>query len=153
MIADLKCQNTPPGGTGEAHGGPLIGGGVTSYWSVQESAAAIDIVDVLTDLFIFRGPASFIRSNNGPSLPPKRFGTGFRQWVQRQPISNQGHLGRVDIVRASMHSSGASCLLAKSSTHERKRKSLSKNGGTITIHPDHIVFEGIDLPHPKRSFQ
>mgnify|MGYP002829543656 CR=1 FL=1 len=44
---------------------------------VKWKLSSIDVIDVLTDLFILRGPPSFIRSDNGPEFVAE----GVRDWI------------------------------------------------------------------------
>ena len=44
---------------------------------VKRKLNSIDVIDVLTDLFILRGPPSFIRSNKGPEFVAE----AVRDWI------------------------------------------------------------------------
>ena len=44
---------------------------------VKRKLNSFDVIDVLTDLFILRGPPAFIRSDNGPEFVAK----AVRDWI------------------------------------------------------------------------
>ena len=46
---------------------------------VRRKLNSIDVIDVLTDLFILRGAPAFIRSDNGPEMVAKRL----QRWLKR----------------------------------------------------------------------
>jgi putative transposase len=76
---------------------------------VNRKLNSIDVIDVLTDLFILRGVPAFIRSDNGLSSLPRPFKNGSKLSAQRPPTSYQAHHGRTDTVKASMRVSGMNC--------------------------------------------
>ena len=76
---------------------------------VNRKLNSVDVIDVLTDLFILRGVPAFIRSDNGPESLPRPFKNGSKLSVQRPPTSYQARHGRMDTVKASMPVSGTSC--------------------------------------------
>ncbi len=45
---------------------------------VKRKLNSIDVIDVLTDLFILRGPPAFIRSDNGPEFVAE----AVRRWIE-----------------------------------------------------------------------
>ena len=45
---------------------------------VKRKLNSIDVIDVLTDLFILRGPPAFIRSGNGPEFVAEVV----RRWIE-----------------------------------------------------------------------
>ena len=45
---------------------------------VKQKLNSIDVIDVLTDLFILRGPPAFIRSDNGPEFVAE----AVRRWIE-----------------------------------------------------------------------
>ena len=45
---------------------------------VNRKLNSIDVIDVLTDLFILRGPPAYVRSDNGPEFVAK----AVRTWVE-----------------------------------------------------------------------
>ena len=44
---------------------------------VERKLKAVDVIDVLSDLFILRGPPTHIRSDNGPEFIAK----ALREWI------------------------------------------------------------------------
>jgi putative transposase len=69
---------------------------------IKRKLNSIDVIDVLTDLFILRGVAGYIRSDNGPEF----IAVAVRDWIAavgpRRLTSNPDHPGRTDMLRASM---------------------------------------------------
>src|SRR5262249_18333116 len=55
---------------------------------VARKLKAIDVIDVLSDLFILRGIPAHIRSDNGPEFVARRCRTGSRVSVPRPPTSS-----------------------------------------------------------------
>ena len=45
---------------------------------VKRKLNSFDVIDVLTDLFILRGPPAFIRSDNGPEFVAE----AVRRWIE-----------------------------------------------------------------------
>ena len=70
---------------------------------VARKLKAIDVIDVLSDLFILRGVPGHIRSDNGPEFIAK----AVQEWISavgpRPPTSLQAARGRTAMSRASMH--------------------------------------------------
>lgn len=98
---------------------------------VERKLKAVDVIDVLSDLFILRGIPTHIRSDNARSSSPRRYGSGSRRWEPRPPTSCRAALGKTDIARALIRSSVTNCSTAKSSTRSRRRRSSSKTGDSI----------------------
>lgn len=75
----------------------------------------LNLIDVLSDLFILRGVPDHIRSDNGPEFIAK----AVREWIaavgRRPPASSRGHPGRTATARASIPSSATSCSTGRSS--------------------------------------
>jgi putative transposase len=90
---------------------------------VQRQLKAVDVIDVLSDLFILRGVPGHIRSDNGPEFVAKAVQTGSLQSERRRLTSRQEVLGRMDLSRASMPGSGTSCSMVKSSTRSKRQRS------------------------------
>ena len=44
---------------------------------VRRKLSSVDVIDVLTDLFILRGPPAFVRSDNGPEFVAE----AVREWI------------------------------------------------------------------------
>lgn len=96
---------------------------------VRRKLSSVDVIDVLTDLFILRGPPAFVRSDNGPEFVAK----AVRRWISAvgartafiepgSPWENgfirclAAHASHAREGRASMPGSGMSCSTGKSST-------------------------------------
>lgn len=79
----------------------------------------------------------------------------FRLWRsrQRQPTSNQGHLGKMDNVEASMAGSETRCCEAKSSTAFVKPEPRSNIGAVITTQSGHKALSNTVLPRWTVSFR
>src|SRR5262249_10315792 len=69
---------------------------------VARKLKAIDVIDVLSDLFILRGIPAHIRSDTNHSSSPRRNRTGSRLPVPRPPPSTGAAPGRPATSRASM---------------------------------------------------
>ena len=76
---------------------------------VARKLKAIDVIDVLSDLFILRGVPAHIRSDNGPSSSPRPCGNGSQLSVPRPPTSSGVALGRTATSRASTPAFAMSC--------------------------------------------
>ena len=76
---------------------------------VNRKLNSVDVIDVLTDLFILRGVPAFIRSDNGPEFIAEAVQNGSKLSAQRPPTSYQARHGRTDTVKASMRVSGMNC--------------------------------------------
>ena len=90
---------------------------------------------MLCDLFILRGATAHIRSDNGPSSPPRLFGTASQRSGARLPTSNQAVLWKTVIARASTQSFTTSYLMANSSTRSTRPRGASTDGGTLHHDP------------------
>ena len=99
---------------------------------VERRLKAVDVIDVLSDLFILRGVPNHIRSDNGPEFIAKALREWIAGWVPRPPTSCRAARGKTAIARASTRSFVTNCSTAKSSTHSRRRRSSSKTGDGIT---------------------
>ena len=77
---------------------------------------SFDVIDVLTDLFILRGPPAFIRSDNDPEFVAE----AVRDWISavgtKTLTSNRDHRGKTTIAEASTPGSGMNCSTARSFT-------------------------------------
>ena len=75
---------------------------------VARRLKAIDVIDVLSDLFILRGVPGHIRSDNGPEFVAK----ALRAWIgavgAKTAYIAPGHPGRTAMSRASTPGSGMS---------------------------------------------
>src|SRR4029077_16826315 len=86
---------------------------------VARKLKAIDVIDVLSDLFILRGVPGHIRSDNGRA-------------AQKPPTSPWAAPGRTDTSRASTHAYAMNCSTAKSSTRCERLRSSSRVGGVTS---------------------
>ena len=90
---------------------------------VARKLKAVDVIDVLSDLFILRGVPSHIRSDNGPEFIAKSVQSWITGSVRRRPTLHQAHHGRMDTSRASTLACGTNCSTARSSTRSRRHRS------------------------------
>ena len=90
---------------------------------VARKLKAIDVIDLLSDLFILRGVPGHIRSDNGPEFVAK----AVQDWIAavgaRPPTSRPAARGRTAMWRASTRACATSCSTARSSTRSRRRRS------------------------------
>jgi transposase InsO family protein len=70
---------------------------------------AVDVIDVLTDLFILRASQVTYDPITDPNSWPKRCASGSRLWEPGRLTSSQAAHGRTAIARASTRSLGTSC--------------------------------------------
>ena len=56
---------------------------------VKRKLNSFDVIDVLTDLFILRGPPAFIRSDNGPEFVAE----AVRDWISADGAKAGLHRG------------------------------------------------------------
>ena len=87
---------------------------------VARKLKAIDVIDVLSDLFILRGVPGHIRSDNGPEFVAKAVQDGSRRSAPRRPTSRRAARGRTAMSRASTPGCGTNCSTARSSTRLRE---------------------------------
>ena len=84
---------------------------------IARKLKAIDVIDVLSDLFILRGIPGHIRSDNGPGVRGQgRAGLDRCRRRKDRPTSRQAARGRTAMSRASMRVCVMNCSTAKSST-------------------------------------
>ena len=122
---------------------------------VDRKLNSIDVIDVLTDMFILRGPPAFIRSDNGPEFVAE----AVREWIAAvgaktayiAPGSPLDRHGRMAIARASMPGSGTSCSTVKYSIASRRLRSSSRNGANTTTLSGRTVPSAIGHQRPKPS--
>lgn len=84
---------------------------------VSRKLKAVDVIDVLSDLFILRGVPGHIRSDNGPEFIAR----AVRDWINagsgpKRPISSRGARGRTAIVKASMRNFATNSSTERCST-------------------------------------
>src|SRR5829696_2387874 len=102
---------------------------------VERKLKAIDVIDVLSDLFILRGVPGHIPRTTDPSSLPKRCSSGSRRSGPRPPTSLRAHPGRTGTWSPSMRGSGTSFSMARSSTPCARPRSSSRAGdGTTTLY-------------------
>src|SRR5438045_4451994 len=96
---------------------------------VSRRLRSIDVIDVLSDLFILRGVPGHVRSDNGPEFVAK----AVQQWIgavgARPPTSHRAVHGRTGSSRVLMPGCATSCSMARSSTRCGERRSSSNAGG------------------------
>ena len=110
---------------------------------VARKLKAIDVIDVLSDLFILRGVPGHIRSDNGPELIAKAVQEWIGRLEPRPPTSLQAARGRMAMSRASMPGSGTR-LDGEISTLSARGRSSSRAGAVITI-PHHNTHRSMSL--------
>ena len=83
---------------------------------VARKLKAIDVIDVLSDLFILRGVPGHIRSDNGPESVAK----AVQQWITavgaKTAYPSQAVPGKTVTSRASTRACAMNCSMVKSST-------------------------------------
>lgn len=121
---------------------------------------AVDVVDVLSDLFILRGVPEHVRSDNGPepkageaSSSPRSSETGSPQSERRRPTSRPAAPGRTASSRASTHACETSCSTGKSSTPWPRRRSSSRAGDATTTPNGPTARSATSRLRQKSSFQ
>ncbi len=100
---------------------------------VARKLKAIDVIDVLSDLFILRGVPGHIRSDNGPEFIAK----AVQEWISavgaKTAYIAPGSPWENGYVESSMPGSGTSCSTARSSTLSARRRLSSRAGAVITM--------------------
>jgi transposase InsO family protein len=99
---------------------------------VDRKLKAIDVIDVLSDLFILRGVPGHIRSDNGPEFIAK----AVQQWITAvgaPPTSLRARPGRTVTWSRSTRGCGTSFSMVRSSTPCERLRSSSRAGGGTTI--------------------
>jgi putative transposase len=102
---------------------------------VDRKLKAIDVIDVLSDLFILRGVPGHIRSDNGPEFVAKavqRWITAVgaktayiergSPWENGLAVGERARRGRTGMWSPLTRGCGTSCGMARSSTHCRRPK-------------------------------
>ena len=99
---------------------------------VARKLKAIDVIDVLSDLFILRGVPGHIRSDNGPEFVAK----AVQEWITavgaKTAYITLGSPWETDTSRASTHAYAMNCSTAKSSTRCERLRSSSRVGGVTS---------------------
>ena len=101
---------------------------------VSRRLKSIDVIDVLSDLFILRGIPEHIRSDNGPEFLAK----AVQEWIaavgaKTAYITPGSPRGRTALSKASTRACATSCSMARSSTPCARRRSSSRAGVVTTI--------------------
>ena len=100
---------------------------------VDRKLKSIDVIDVLSDLFILRGVPGHIRSDNGPEFIAK----AVREWIAavgaKTAYIEPGSPWENGYARASMLGSATNCSTVRSSTPSPRRRSSSRAGAVITM--------------------
>ncbi len=100
---------------------------------VERKLKAIDVIDVLSDLFILHGVPTHIRSDNARSSSP-RGATGVDRAVgAKTAYIMPGSPWENGYCESLTRSSVMNCSTARSSTRSRRRKSSSETGDSIII--------------------
>src|SRR4029077_12313403 len=99
---------------------------------VARKLKAIDVIDVLSDLFILRGIPVHIRSDNGPEFVAK----AVQEWIAavgaKTAYIERGAPGRTATSRVSTPAFAMSCSTARFSTLYARPKSSSRVGDATT---------------------
>ena len=104
---------------------------------VNRKLNSTDVIDVLRDLFILRGPPSYVRSDNGPEFVAK----AVRAWIEAvgaktayiEPGSPWDRPEGGATSSRSMPGSATNCSMVRSSPPSPKQRSSSRTGaGTTT---------------------
>lgn len=76
---------------------------------VKRKLNSIDVIDVLSELFVARGVPGHIRSDHGPEFVAEAVRTWIQLLAPRRLTSSQVHLGRMATSRASTPGSETNC--------------------------------------------
>jgi len=113
---------------------------------VARKLKAIDVIDVLSDLFILRGIPAHIRSSS-----PRRCRNGSLLSVPRPPISSGVAHGITATLRASTPAFAMSCSTAKFSTLCARPRSSSRAGDATTTRSGHTPQSDTSRQHQRCS--
>ena len=83
---------------------------------INRKLKAVDVIDVLSDLFILRGVPGHIRPTMGLSSSPRPYRSGSQRSEPRPPTSHRAAPGRAASSRASTLVFATNCSTARSST-------------------------------------
>ena len=90
---------------------------------VSRKLKAVDVIDVLSDLFILRGVPGHIRSDNGAEFIAK----AVQEWIAavgaKTAYIAPGSPWENGFIGASMRGLGMSCSMVRSSIRSRRRRS------------------------------
>jgi transposase InsO family protein len=100
---------------------------------VSRRLKSIDVIDVLSDLFILRGVPAHIRSDNGPEFVAK----AVQEWIAavgaKTAYITPGGPGRTASSKALMRVCAMSCSTVRSSTRCARPRSSSRAGAGTTM--------------------
>jgi hypothetical protein len=113
---------------------------------VARKLKAIDVIDVLSELFVLRGVPGHIRSDKGPEFVAEAVQTWITAVGAKTAYIERGSPWEKATSRASTPAFAMSCSMARSSTPFEKIRSSSKAGGATTIR------SGL-MPHSATSHQ
>ena len=119
---------------------------------VARKLKAVDVIDVLSDLFILRGVPGHVRSDNGPEFVAK----ALQDWIAAVGATTAYIApapGRTASSSRSMPACATNCSMARSSTRCAKPRSLSKAGGAITTLSGPMPRSATTLQRRKSSCQ
>ena len=99
---------------------------------VARRLKAIDVIDVLSDLFILRGIPGHIRSDNGPEFVAEAVQEWIRAVGTKTAYIERGSPWETATSRASTRVFATNSSTARYSTRHAKRKPSSRVGGVTT---------------------
>jgi transposase InsO family protein len=115
---------------------------------VARKLKAIDVIDVLSDLFILRGIPGHIRSDNGPEFVAE----AVQEWIAavgtKTAYIERGSPWENGYSKASMLAFAMSCSTARSSTVCARLESSSRAGDATTTRPGPT--RHLDSNHQRR---
>jgi len=120
---------------------------------VSRRLKSIDVIDVISDLFILRGVPEHIRSDNGPEFVATAVQEGSVRSERRPPTSPRAARGRTGSSRVLMPGCATSCSMARSSTPCARPKSSSRVGDDTTTLSGRMRRSATGLPPRRCSCQ
>ena len=118
---------------------------------INRKLKAIDVIDVLSDLFILRGCPATSVPTMARSLSPKPCRIGLRPWEPRPPTSRQAARGRTALSKVLMHACVTNCSTARSFTRCGQLRSSSKAGAVTTTLSAPMPRSATDHLHQRSS--
>jgi transposase InsO family protein len=118
---------------------------------VARKLKAIDVIDVLSDLFILRGVPGHIRSDNGPEFVAEAVQACITAVGAKTAYIERGspwENGYIESFNARLRDE---LLMARSSTPSEKLGSSSKAGGVITIRSGRMPRSATSHQHQRCS--
>ena len=120
---------------------------------VARKLKAIDVIDVLSDLFILRGMPGHIRSDNGPEFVAKAVQAWITAVGAKTAYITPGSPWEKDTSRVLTHACATNYSMAKSSIRCARLKSSSRAGGATTTRSDRINRLVTNRQHLRCSYQ